>query len=120
MISAPEHHGFDNLSTGGIFFVVGLCFQFFLLHLNPFRGFVFYQSKQKLLWVRGSCFLDHLNPFHGFVFSQSEQKLLNHDLNRSKNCYEFMVRVLWVGSLVFGEVLEGTRVLETRVPCGFS
>ena len=30
------------------------------------------QSKQKLLWVHGSCFLDHLNPFRGFVFSQSE------------------------------------------------
>ena len=35
-ISALERHGFDDLDTGGIFSIVGLCFQFFLLHLNLF------------------------------------------------------------------------------------
>ena len=100
---------FDDLGTKGIFSVVGMCFKFFLLHLNPFLKIP--NPNHDLNRSKNCC---------GFVFSQSEQKLLNHDLNRSKNCYEFMVRVLWVGSLVFGEVLEGTRVLETRVPCGFS
>ena len=66
MISAPECHGFDDLGTRGIFSVVGLCFQFFLLHLNPFLKIQNHFSKSQTQitisigakTVVGSCFLN--------------------------------------------------------------
>ena len=88
-------------------------------------GFVFsvLSSSSKSISQNPKPFLKIPNPNHnlnrsknccGFVFSQLEQKLLNHNLNRSKNYCGFVVRVFWVGPL------EGTRVLETQVPRGFS
>ena len=70
-ISALERHGFDDLGTGGIFSIVGLCFQFFLLHLNLFLKIPnpnqdLNRSKNCFLWVRGSCFL---GKNYWFVFS---------------------------------------------------
>ena len=82
MISTPECYGFDDLGTRGIFSVVGLCFQFFLLHLNPFLKIQNHsqnpkpksqsQSEQKLLWVR----VFSIKAKTVESRSQSKQKLL--------------------------------------------
>ena len=76
--SKPKNHDFNTRApwvwrsqNWRIFSIVGLCFQFFLLHLNPFLKIPnpnhdLNRSKNCFLWVRGSCFL---GKNYWFVFS---------------------------------------------------